>query len=292
MNTPAWNEAELEGALRLDPAGPDRYVNPRLSLNMSGKLFGGQFIANALSAAMMTAGGRVPRHFQGLFLRPGHAGTPLELSVERIHEGRRLSHRRVQMRQGGRLIFTAQVNLAERVETECLLHQADAAPHPAAELLDDVQALAEQFRNRLGFEKHHRLTVKKAVEVRPVDREAALLARSRAPRLAVWLKPSVAVSADPVLQYAALAFLSDFWLCWPGRSPYREGVLDGASQMYSLDHSMWFHTEPPALGWTRDWLLYEVESPAASEQFSLGRGMLYTSDGQLLASSAQQAMMD
>lgn len=293
MSDPDWNDAELEGALRLDAAGPDRYVNPRLSLNMSGKLFGGQFIANALSAAMLSAPGRVPRHFQGLFLRPGHAGTSLELSVERVHEGRRLSHRQVQMRQGGRLIFSAQVYLHERLSVEPLLHQASPpVQRPAPETLDDLHTLAERYRDRLGPDQYHRMTVKKAVQVRPVHREEALLARSRDPRLALWLRPSLAVSAEPVLQYAALAFLSDFWLCWPGRSPYREGVLDGASQMYSLDHSMWFHVEPPAQGWVQDWLLYEVESPVASEHFSLGRGMMYARDGRLLASCAQQALMD
>ena len=285
---PEWNEAELEGALRLDPVGVDVFVNPRLSLNMNGKLFGGQFIANALSAAMLTAEHRVPGHFQGVFLRPGHAGVPLELRVERVHDGRQLSHRRVQMMQADRLIFSAQVVLREPAADMTLLHQAaPSQAYEAPESLIEVQELAERFRDRLTPAVLRRMVVKKAVLVKPVDPESALLHRSPEPRLAIWLKSSQALSSEPLMQYAALAFFSDFWLCWPCRSSHIDGLMHPVNRMSSLDHSMWFHASPRV----DDWLLYEVESPVAARSFGLGRGALYTRDGQLLASCMQQALL-
>lgn len=288
MTSIEWDEADLSGALRLDAAGTDRFVNPRLALNMNSKLFGGQFIANCLSAAMLTAGRRVPRMIQGVFLRSGHAEIALELEVERVHDGGRLSHRRVQMIQAGRLIFSAQVYLHDAAAHDDLLHQSTSANLAVTpETLDDVESLGARHSDRLGPELRRRLQSKRSVLVKPVYPEHGLFARSPEPKLAAWLKPAMPVSAEPLMQYAALAFLSDFWLCWPSRSSHIDGLIDPSNRMSSVDHSLWFHRTPCV----DDWLLYEVESPAASENFGLGRGALYARDGRLVASSAQQAFL-
>lgn len=285
-----WNEAALEEVLRLDPVpgASDRFVNPRLSLNMSGKLFGGQFIANTLMAAMLTAQGARPRMFQGVFLRPGHEGMPLELLVERVHDGTRLTHRRVQMVQDGRVIFSAQVYLDAAPYDQPALHQ-QAARHlrPAPEELTDLDMLRERHRERLGPEMYRRLGIKIAVQVRPVQGAHGLIERSGEPRLALWMKPSLPLPADPLMHYAAVAYMSDYWLCWPTRSPHMDGLMDPGHRMFSLDHSMWFHAPPRA----DDWLLYEVDSPHAGNGYGLGRGALYRRDGHLIASAAQQALL-
>jgi acyl-CoA thioesterase II len=287
---PHWNEAALEEVLRLDPVpgAADRYVNPRLSLNMSGKLFGGQFVANTLSAAMRSAPGKAPRMLQGVFLRPGHAGIPLELQVERVQDGTRLTHRRVQMIQDRRVIFAAQVYLDAAGFDEPPLHQA-APRHlrPPPEELTDLDTLREQYRERLGPEMHRRLGIKVAVQVRPVQGAHGLIERSIEPRLALWMKPSLPLPADPLVHYAAVAYMSDYWLCWPTRSPHMDGLMDPGHRMFSLDHAIWFHAPPRA----DDWLLYEVESPQAGNGYGLGRGALYRRDGSLVASAAQQALL-
>jgi acyl-CoA thioesterase II len=287
---PRWDEAALEALLRLDPVPgePDRFVNPRLSLNMSGKLFGGQFIANTLTAAMRTAAGKAPRMFQGVFLRPGHADLPLELQVERVQDGTRLTHRRVRMIQDGRVIFSAQVYLDAAPHDQPALHEV-AARHlrPAPEHLADLDALREQYRQRLGPEMYRRLGIKVAVQVRPVRGAHGLIERSDEPRLALWMKPSRPLSPDPLLHYAAVAYMSDYWLCWPTRSPHMDGLMDPGHRMFSLDHALWFHAAPDA----DDWLLYEVESPQAGNGYGLGRGSLYRRDGRLIASAAQQALL-
>lgn len=288
-DTPPWSPVELEGALRLDPVGPDRFVNPRLGLNMNGNLFGGQFIANTLSAAMLSCPTRVPRSIQGVFLRPGRAGQILELTVERIHDGARLSHRRVQMIQSDRLIFSAQVYLNDPQTLTPPQHQVQARDlAPAPESLADIEALSAAVGDRVPERIRQRLLSKKSVQVKPVRGAEGLLSRSPEPRLATWLKPTVAISPDPLLHYAALAFLSDYWLCWPTRSPHMEGLLDPSNRMHSLDHSLWFHAAPNV----DDWLLYEVESPVAGNGFGFGRGAMFNRDGLLLASAAQQALLD
>lgn len=284
----AWDEAELEGALRLDATGADTFINPRLSLNMNHKLFGGQYIANALTAAMMTAPARRPQSLQGIFLRPGHAGEPLHFEVERVHDGARLSHRRVRMLQAGRVIFLAQVYLSEGLAGVEAGHQsAPRADTPAPESLAEMQELGALYQASMDPLMHQRMVMKKAVLVKPLHPEAALITRSAEPRLALWLKSANAISGDPLMQYAALAFFSDFWLCWPVRSPHIETLLDPSKPTFSLDHSMWFHA--PAC--VDDWLLYEVDSPFAGEGLGLGRGAFYDRSGRLIASTAQQAML-
>jgi acyl-CoA thioesterase-2 len=69
--------------------------------------------------------------------------------------------------------------------------------------------------------------------------------------------------------------------------PYgRIGRL-GPLMTASLDHALWFHREFRA----DDWLLYVQESPAAAGARGFARGMIYTRDGRLVASVAQEGLM-
>jgi acyl-CoA thioesterase-2 len=49
---------------------------------------------------------------------------------------------------------------------------------------------------------------------------------------------------------------------------------------------MWFH-RPASLD---EWLLFDLDSPSAQGGRSLGRGKVYTEDGTLVASLAQEGM--
>jgi acyl-CoA thioesterase-2 len=55
----------------------------------------------------------------------------------------------------------------------------------------------------------------------------------------------------------------------------------------SLDHAMWFHH----FARVDDWLLYVQESPAASGGRGLALGRMFTRDGLLVASVAQEGMI-
>jgi acyl-CoA thioesterase-2 len=62
-------------------------------------------------------------------------------------------------------------------------------------------------------------------------------------------------------------------------------------QMASLDHAMWFHA-PPVTAWRADeWLLYALDSPSASQSRGYNRGMIFTADGTLVASTMQEGLM-
>jgi acyl-CoA thioesterase-2 len=55
----------------------------------------------------------------------------------------------------------------------------------------------------------------------------------------------------------------------------------------SLDHAMWFH-RPCRLD---DWLLYTQDSPSASGARGLTRGNIFTRQGELVASVAQEGLI-
>jgi len=55
----------------------------------------------------------------------------------------------------------------------------------------------------------------------------------------------------------------------------------------SLDHSIWFH-RPFRMD---EWLLYDVDSPAAGGGRGFTRGCYFTRDGVLVASVAQEGLI-
>jgi acyl-CoA thioesterase-2 len=80
---------------------------------------------------------------------------------------------------------------------------------------------------------------------------------------------------DPHLHVALVVYASDRTLLDTAWRPHADrGQLTGAS----LDHIMWFH-HPPRFD---DWLLYAMESPAASEARGLAIGGIYTHDRRLV----------
>ncbi|MCH7637744.1 MAG: thioesterase family protein, partial [Proteobacteria bacterium] len=61
----------------------------------------------------------------------------------------------------------------------------------------------------------------------------------------------------------------------------------GAVIMASLDHALWFHREVHI----DKWLLYAMDSPSASGARGFSRGQLFSEDGELVASTAQEGLV-
>src|SRR3546814_16873243 len=58
-------------------------------------------------------------------------------------------------------------------------------------------------------------------------------------------------------------------------------------QTASLDHALWFH-EPFRAD---EWLLYACDSPWAGHARGFNRGRIYTQDGRLVVSAAQEGLI-
>ena len=69
--------------------------------------------------------------------------------------------------------------------------------------------------------------------------------------------------------------------------PHGMTWMDGSVQTASLDHALWLH-EPFRAD---EWLLYTCDSPWSGHGRGHNRGRIYTADGRLVASSAQEGLI-
>jgi acyl-CoA thioesterase-2 len=111
----------------------------------------------------------------------------------------------------------------------------------------------------------------------------------RAPRPPLdhlWLKTRGALPDDPAIHRALLAFVSDMTLLDTALLPHGKSIFSDI-QVASLDHAIWFH-RPFRVD---EWLLYVQDSPSASGARGFNRGAVFTREGVLVASVAQEGLI-
>ena len=285
--TPEQLVADLVLLLDLEPRGGDRFIG-RANRDGSGRVFGGQAIAQALGAARRT----VPddRHTHSLhayFLRGGTDGKPIEFRVKRDFDGRSFSNRRVVASQNGEPILNLIASF--QVPQEGLSHQLPALPDvpPPEELRSDT-ALRHEIAEQLPEGAMRRLLLRpRAVDFRPVEPRDWLDPQPREPRAHVWFRTVAALPDDRPIHRAVLAYCSDFQLLSTALQPHGLSFHLGQVRAASLDHAIWFHGEYRA----DDWMLYVTDSPWSGLARGFGRGQVFTRDGRLVASVAQEGMV-
>jgi acyl-CoA thioesterase-2 len=125
------------------------------------------------------------------------------------------------------------------------------------------------------------------IELRPVDRRDILHPEKLPPRQAVWVRTTGPLPDDLALHQCVLAYASDMTLLDTALLPHAISWFSDDIQMASIDHAMWFHRRFRA----DDWLLYVQDSPSASGARGFNRGLIYTREGTLIASVAQEGLM-
>lgn len=248
-----------------------------------GRVYGGQVLAQSIVAAARTLPPeRIVHSMHGYFLRPGDASRGITFAVDRIHDGRSFSTRRTQAFQDGVPILSMISSFQD--EDPGLEHQEpmpDGIPGP-----DDVDDLESQlaglhpmsqrlFRERPADLRHIPSPIYRTVE------------GERKPRQAVWMRLRRRIDDRPDVHRAALAYLSDLTI--------QESILRAHGvpwelpglRVASLDHAMWWHRP----GRADEWMLYVQESPSARGGRGLATGRIYSREGVLLASVAQEVMV-
>ncbi len=84
-----------------------------------------------------------------------------------------------------------------------------------------------------------------------------------------------------------LAYASDYYLLGVAGMDVRLTVARRELQMASIDHAMWFH-RPVRVD---EWLLYVLDSPSASGARGFAQGSIFSRDGRLVASTAQEGLV-
>lgn len=248
------------------------------------RVFGGQVLAQALLAASRTVdSARLCHSLHAYFLRPGDPKIPILYQVDRSRDGGSFTARRVVAIQHGVQIFTLAASFQQAESGFEHQSQMPVVP-PPEDLEDDREVLlrdpALPAAMRVWIERN-----------RPFESRSVLLRglgdrTPRAPLDHIWLRTRGTLPDDPVLHRALLAFVSDMSLLDTALLPHGKSLFS-AVQVASLDHAMWFHRPFRA----DEWLLYVQDSPSASGARGFNRGAIYTRDGVLVASVAQEGLI-
>jgi acyl-CoA thioesterase-2 len=249
------------------------------------RVFGGQVIGQALVAACRTVDGRMAHSLHAYFLRAGDPTVPIIYEVDRIRDGTSFSTRRVVAVQHGQAIFSMAASFHK--DEPGLHHQMKMPDVPPPEALPSEAELKEKLIDRLPEPVKAYWQRERPIEIRPVDLSRYLSPENRAPTQQVWIKATGELSDDPALHQCVLAYASDFTLLDTALIAHGRFVFDPRLMLASLDHAIWFHRSFRA----DDWLLYAQDSPSSGAGRAFCRGTLFTREGELVASTAQEGLI-
>jgi len=253
----------------------------------SGRVFGGQVLAQALLAAGRTVeGGRVAHSLHSYFILPGDLAVPIVYFVERLRDGKSFTTRRVTAIQHGRAIFEMSASF-QHVEPG-IDHQARSPDVPPPESLAPDLERVRAAAGRIPEPLRAIFTADRPFDVRTVDASDPLRPAPQDAVRHVWLRTVGDVPNGDVLAHQALlAYASDYGLLGTALLPHALTFRSPGLQAATLDHAIWFHRPFRADGW----LLYATDSPSASGARGFARGQVFTRDGLLVASVAQEGLV-
>jgi len=247
------------------------------------RVFGGQVAAQALVAAERTVSeDRCVHSLHAYFLRPGDVDAPIVYFVDRIRDGRSFTTRRVVAIQHGRAIFNMSTSFQK--SEPGFEHHLEMPPAPAPESLP---TFAERMQRIYGDKVAPWVSRERIADIRWDEAPDWTPHVGGDARGQVWMRADGELPDDPRVHRAVLVYMSDYTLTETVMRPHGVHWMDGGVMTASLDHAVWFHGEMRP----DQWWLYVQDSPAASGARGLARGSIFTRDGRLVASVAQDVLM-
>lgn len=268
--------------LQPDPDAPDTFVG-QSQPQPWGRVYGGQVLSQALIAAQRTVDVQRSVHsLHAYFLRAGDSSEPITFAVERLRDGLSFSARRTHALQQGRPILSMIASF--QAPADGIDHQWPMPEVPAPETLP---TLAERYAG-VDTPAARYWTRERPMDLRHVEPSVFVEPTTeRGDHQSVWMRAVGELPDDPRLHAAVLAYASDYTLLEPVLRRHGRSYSEPGLRMASLDHAMWWHRPARADGW----LLYTQESPSAGGARGLGVGRIYTRDGTLACTVAQEGMI-
>jgi len=249
-------------------------------------VFGGQVLGQALSAASQTVPESRPAHsLHAYFMRPGDADLPIVYTVDRIRDGKSFTTRRVVALQKGKAVFSMSASF--QIDEPGFDHQDEMpdVPGPEGFASEEVQAL--QWADQMPPLIQERMLCEKPIEIRHVDPRDPFAPHELAPQRFVWFKATGSMPDDRASHRYLLAYASDFNLTATSLNRHGHTFWEPDMQVASLDHTLWFHRDFRM----DDWLLYAMQSPNACKARGLSIGRIFTRQGVLAATVAQEGLI-
>jgi acyl-CoA thioesterase II len=250
------------------------------------QVFGGQVLGQALRAAYGTVDSdRIAHSLHAYFLRRGDFNAPIVYFVDRSRDGASFTSRRVTAIQHGEQIFhmSASFQVAQRgVE-----HQISMPEVPPPEALEESEPVPKAMLDAMPEKTRRLYTLARPFEFRRVERIDPMHPRNAAPLQHIWMRAIDRLPDDHVLHHCLFAYLSDFFLLTTATLPHAELLMSGKRFQASIDHAMWLH-RPLRVD---EWFLCAYDSPSAAGARGFSRGSIFTRDGRLVASTAQEGLL-
>ena len=273
---------ELTDILALEPIEVNLFLG-RTPPEQRQRIFGGQVVAQALTAAYKTVEARVCHSLQSYFIRPGDPALPVLYQVERSRDGKSFATRRVIAIQKGEQIFNMACSFQE--PEPGFDHQSAMPKAPPPESVpDENERWREVFKN--DPESLKRWVRERPIEMRPIEPVDLSNPQPAPAEHMVWVRARGDLGEDVALNQSLLAYASDYSLLGTAMRPHGVSWMSGV-QTASLDHIIWFHRPT---NFSR-WHLYVQDSPSACGARGFNRGAVYRDDGVLVASTAQEGLI-
>ncbi len=276
---------ELLSLLALEPLEVNIYRGRNRDLG-TGRVFGGQVFAQALVAARRTVEGEREAHsVHGYFILPGDLAAPIVYFVDRLRDGNSFTTRRVTAIQHGQAIFNLSASF--HVTEPGMEHQQEMPDVAPPESLAPELQLIREMADRIPESLRPVLTQDRPIDFRPVLPSDPFRGEVRPAQRQVWFRAMAQLPDDTLTHQAVLAYASDYGMLPTALQPHGVPFRSRALQIASLDHALWMHRRFRA----DEWLLYSIDSPAAAGARGFVRGSIFTRDGTLVASVAQEGLM-
>jgi acyl-CoA thioesterase-2 len=250
------------------------------------RVFGGQVIGQALVAAVRTVDeSRPPHSMHAYFLLPGDPKVPIIYDVDRMRDGKSFTTRRVTARQHGHPIFSALISF--HADEPGLEHQATMPDVPPPEELPKESELRKSMLSSMPDPVRRYYERERPIEMRPVEFERYGGKKVEGGRFHLWIRATGRLPDDLAIHQCVLAYASDMTLLDAALAPHGRTLFERQFMAASLDHALWLHRPFRA----DDWLLYAQDSPNLYGSRGFSRGLIFTRDGTLVASVAQEGLV-
>jgi acyl-CoA thioesterase-2 len=250
------------------------------------RVFGGQVIGQALVAAVRTVdASRPPHSMHAYFLLPGDPKVPIIYDVDRIRDGKSFTTRRVSARQHGHPIFSMLVSF--HAGEPGLDHQAAMPDVPLPESLPNESEMRKVMLPTMPDPVRRYYERERPIEMRPVEFERYGGKKVSGGRFHIWIRTTGQLPDDLAIHQCVLAYASDMTLLDAVLAPHGRTLFEKEFMAASLDHALWLHRPFRA----DDWLLYAQDSPNLHGSRGFARGLIFTREGTLVASVAQEGLV-
>ncbi|OOF87555.1 acyl-CoA thioesterase II [Rodentibacter ratti] len=250
------------------------------------QVFGGQVVAQALSAAMQVAPkDRLLHSCHAYFLAPGESQYPIIYDVETLREGRNFSALRVKAIQHNEPI--CHITASFQVYEAGFEHQSVMPDVGQPEQFIDENAMIQKMASALPEPLKEKFMAERPFEIRTKYLNNPFNGVKLPAEQYSWFRTQGKAPLDLAIQQCLLAYFSDFHCILTALHPHEKGFLQQGMKVATIDHSIWFH-RPFDLN---NWHLHAIESNNAFAGRGLARGQIFSQEGKLIATTQQEGLI-